>query len=94
MSMTSASASASAGQRPRHQSQTRRTDAARQVKEQRRRYAGAVLSGLARTQQGRPTATVQRVLRDALKPLGVRLSPHALRELAASIAAGRPGELP
>jgi len=94
MSMTSASASASAGQRPRYQSQTRRSDAARQVKEQRRRYAGAVLSGVARTQQGRPTATVQRVLRDALKPLGVRLTPDALRELAASIAAGRPVELP
>jgi hypothetical protein len=42
----------------------------------------------------RPTAQVQRMLRDSLSPLGVRLSPAALHELAADIAAGRPVELP
>jgi hypothetical protein len=34
------------------------------------------------------------MLRDSLSPLGVRLSPTTLRELAADIAAGRPVELP
>jgi len=33
-------------------------------------------------------------LRDALKPLGVRLTPGALHELAANICAGQPVELP
>ena len=64
-----------------------------QAKQQRRGYAQAVLRALARSQRGRPTAQVQRVLRDTLPPLGVRLSPTALRDLA-GIAAGRPVELP
>jgi hypothetical protein len=34
------------------------------------------------------------VLRESLSPLGVRLSPAALHDLAAGIAAGRPVELP
>lgn len=54
----------------------------------------AVLRALARSQRGRPTPQIQRVLRDALSPLGVRLSPAVLQELAAGIAAGRPVELP
>jgi hypothetical protein len=73
---------------------TRRASMSRQVKQQRRGYAQAVLRALARSQRGRPTAQVQRVLRDSLSPLGVRLSPTALRDLAAGIAAGRPVELP
>lgn len=67
---------------------------AAQVKEQRRGYARAVVRALARAQRGRPVAQVQRVLRSALTPLGVRLSPAALRELAAGITAGTPVELP
>ena len=67
---------------------------ARQVKQQRRGYARAVLRALARSQQGRPTAQVQRTLRDSLAPLGVRLSPTILRELPADITAGRSVELP
>lgn len=73
---------------------TARAGMARQVKQQRRGYAHAVLRGLARSQRGQPTARIQRVLRDSLIPLGVRLTPAALRELAAGIAAGRPVELP
>jgi hypothetical protein len=73
---------------------TRPASMNRQVKQQRRGYAQAVLRALARSQRGRPTAQVQRVLRDSLSPLGVRLSPTALRDLAAGIAAGRPVELP
>jgi len=73
---------------------TRRASMSRQVKQQRRGYAQAVLRALARSQRGRPTAQVHRVLRDSLSPLGVRLSPTALRDLAAGIAAGRPVELP
>jgi len=46
---------------------------ASQIKRQRRIYARAVLKALARTQQGQPTVQVQRVLRQALTPLGVRL---------------------
>ena len=79
---------------PRSQPETRRTSMSRQVKQQRRGYAQAVLRALARSQRGRPTAQVQRMLRDSLSPLGVRLSPAALHELAADIAAGRPVELP
>jgi hypothetical protein len=67
---------------------------AAQVKDQRRGYARAVVRSLARAQRGQPVAQVQRVLRGALTPLGVRLSPAALRELAAGIAAGTPVELP
>ena len=65
-----------------------------QVKQQRRGYAQAVLRALARSQRGRPLPQIQRVLREALSPLGVRLSPAVLQELAAGIAAGRPVELP
>ncbi len=67
---------------------------AAQVKEQRRGYARAVVRSLARAHRGQPVAQVQRVLRSALTPLGVRLSSAALRELAVGIAAGTPVELP
>jgi hypothetical protein len=68
---------------------------ARQVKQQRRGYARAVLRALARSQQGRPTAQVQRTLRDSLAPLAGRASvPAILRELAADITAGRSVGLP
>ena len=67
---------------------------AAQVKEQRRNYARAVVRSLARLHRGQPVTQVQRQLRSALTPLGVRLSPTALRELAAGIAAGTPVELP
>ena len=66
---------------------------ARQITDQRRGYARAVLQALARTQHGRPTAQVQRVLRESLTPLGVRLSTARLHQLATDIAAGRPVEL-
>jgi hypothetical protein len=79
---------------PQSQPGTRRTGISRQVKLQRRGHAQAVLRALARSQRGRPTAQVQRVLRESLSPLGVRLSPAALHELAADITAGRPVELP
>jgi hypothetical protein len=79
---------------PRRQSGLRRASMSRQVQQQRRGYAQAVLRALARSQRGRPTPQIQRVLRDALSPLGVRLPPAALQELAAGIAAGRPVELP
>jgi len=65
-----------------------------QVKDQRRGYARAVLRSLARSQRGQPVTQVTRVLRSALTPLGVRLSPAVLRDLAAGIAAGNPVELP
>ena len=67
---------------------------AAQVKEQRRNYARAVVRSLARVLQGQPVAQVQRQLRSALTPLGVRLSPVVLRELAVGIAAGTAVELP
>ena len=67
---------------------------ARQIKDQRRAYARAVLRGLARTYQGRPAAGVATILRQALVPLGVRLSPAQLRGLARDIEAARPVELP
>ncbi len=66
---------------------------ARQIKDQRRSYARAVLRALARTQQDRPAAQVQRVLRETLTPLGVRLPAATLQQLASDIAAGRPVEL-
>ena len=47
-----------------------RASLARQVNSQRSRYAGAVLRSLARSQQGRPTAHIQRLLRNSLTPLG------------------------
>lgn len=71
-----------------------RISVARQVKQQRRGYATAVLRTLARTHQGRPATQIHATLRSSLAPLGVRVTPAALRELAADIAAGRPVELP
>jgi hypothetical protein len=53
-----------------------------------------VLRALARDQQGRSTAQVQRMLRNCLSPLGVRLSTATLHRLAVDITAGRPVELP
>lgn len=67
-----------------------RTAAATQVRQQRRRYAGAVLASLARSYSGRPIPEIQCVLQQALKPCGVRLSPDAWRDLAANINARRP----
>ena len=71
-----------------------RISVARQVKQQRRGYAAAVLRTLARTHRGRPAIQIHATLRSSLAPLGVRLTPARLRELAADIAAGRPVELP
>ena len=71
-----------------------RVSVARQVRQQRRGYATAVLRTLARTHQGRPATQIRATLRSSLTPLGVRLTPATLRELAADIAAGRPVELP
>jgi hypothetical protein len=68
--------------------------AAHQVARQRRGYAAAVVRALARHQRGRTTAQIRRTLRDSLTPLGLRLSPAALHQLATDIAAGRPVELP
>jgi hypothetical protein len=65
-----------------------------QIKEQRRGYARAVLRAVARGYQGRPTTQVQRVLKDAFKPLGVRLSTATLHDLATRITAGEPVTLP
>ena len=80
---------------PRARTRTARSGSvAAQVKEQRRNYARAVLRSLARVLHGQPVTQVQRQLRSALAPLGVRLSPVALRELAVGIAAGTPVELP
>jgi hypothetical protein len=67
---------------------------ARQVRQQRRGYAIAVLRTLARTHRGRPATQIHATLRSSLTFLGVRLSPATLRGLAADIAAGRPVELP
>jgi hypothetical protein len=67
---------------------------ARQIKDQRRGYARAVLQGVARTHHGRSAPGVATILRQALTPLGVRLSPAQLRDLARQIAAGQPVELP
>jgi hypothetical protein len=53
-----------------------------------------VLRSLARNQQGRSTAQVQRMLQNCLSPLGVRLSTATLHKLAVDITAGRPVELP
>jgi len=71
-----------------------RISVSRQVKQQRRGYATAVLRALARTHQGRPATQIHATLRSSLTPLGVRLTPTTLRALAADIAAGRPVELP
>jgi len=67
---------------------------ARQVKEQRRGYARAVLAALARSLNGRPAAQVRRVLQDSLRPLGVRLSPAELQAIAKNISTGQPVQLP
>jgi hypothetical protein len=67
---------------------------ARQVRQQRRGYAVAVLRTLARTHRRRPVTQIHATLRSSLTALGVRLTPASLRELAVEIAAGRPVELP
>jgi hypothetical protein len=67
-----------------------RISVARQVRQQRRGYATAVLRTLARAHRGRPVTQIHATLRSSLAPLGVRLNPATLRELAADIAAGRP----
>jgi hypothetical protein len=71
-----------------------RTIVARQIQQQRRGYTQAVLRALARSQQGQPTAQVQRMLRNCLTPLGVRLPTATLHKLAVDITVGRPVELP
>jgi hypothetical protein len=71
-----------------------RIGVARQVKQQGRGYATAVLRTLARTHRGRAAIQIHATLRSSLAPLGVRLTPAGLRALAADIAAGRPVELP
>ena len=73
-----------------HRRHPRSGSVSRQIAQQRRGYAGAVLRALARTHRGRPPAVVQRVLREALTPLGVRLSGAELHVLAAGISAGKP----
>lgn len=65
-------------------------DVARQINQQRRRYAHAVLQSLARSQQHQPLPHIERCLRAALNPLGVRLPATAIHRLALDIAAGRP----
>jgi len=61
--------------------------------------AAGFLRGLGRAavswfeRQGRPVGQVQRVLRESLTPLGVRLAPWVLAQLAADISAGRAVEL-
>ena len=67
---------------------------AAQVKAQRRGYAQAVLTSLARSLQGQPAPVVQRTLKNALGPLGVRPGPARLQQLAAAITAGQPVRLP
>jgi len=72
----------------------RRPGVARQAALARRAYAETVLRGLARTQQGRPVAQVRRLVKDALTPLGVRLTPDQCQQLAADLTAGRTVTLP
>ncbi len=72
----------------------RRAGVARQAALARRAYAVTVLRGLARTQQGRPVAQVRRLVKDALTPLGVRLTPDQYQQLAADLTAGRTATLP
>jgi hypothetical protein len=64
------------------------------VHQQRCGYTGAALRTLACSQQGRPIVQVQRMLRNCLTPLGVRLSTATLHTLAVDITVGRPVELP
>ena len=92
--MAAPSAAPTSPARPGHARVTTRAAAARQVALQRRGFAAAVLRALARNQRGRTTAQIRRTLRDSLTPLGLRLSPAALHQLATNIAAGRPVELP
>jgi hypothetical protein len=92
---TTASTTPAAGPRPTPpRPKPARISVARQVRQQRRGYATAVLRTLARTHRGRPATQIHATLRTSLVPLGVYLSPAARRELAADIAAGRPVELP
>ena len=79
---------------PRSPTMPAQISVARQVRQQRRGYAAAVLRTLARTHRGRPVTQIQATLRGSLTPLGVRLAPAVLRALATDIAAGRPVELP
>ena len=93
--MTTTTVSAATGCGRRQRSRPRESvSIAGQIKDQRRGYARAVLRALARAHQGRPTAQVQRVLKDALKPLGVHLSAATLHDLATRISAGEPVTLP
>src|SRR5215210_1225524 len=73
---------------------TTRAATARQVALQRRGYAAAVLRALARNQRGRTTVQIQRTLRDSLTPLGLRLSPAALHQLATTSPRGAPSSCP
>jgi len=72
----------------------RRAGVAAQAAQARRAYAETVLRGLARTQQGRPVAQVRRLVKDALTPLGVRLTPDQCQQLAVDLTAGRTVTLP
>ncbi len=93
--MTTTTVSAATGCGRRQRSRPRGSvSIAGQIKDQRRGYARAVLRALARAHQGRPTAQVQRVLKDAFKPLGVHLSAATLHDLATRISAGEPVTLP
>ncbi len=85
---------AAAAGNPRQAGRRGSVGVARQIQQQRRGYAAAVLRALARAHRGRPTAQVQRALTDALKPLGVGLSTAALHDLATRITAGEPVVLP
>ncbi len=71
-----------------------RAGVARQAALARRAYAVTVLRALARTQQGRPVAQVRRLVKDALTPLGVRLTPDQYQQLAGDLTAGRTVTLP
>jgi hypothetical protein len=60
---------------------------------QHRRYPRAGLGIPARIPQRRPTARVQRTLREYPTPLGMRLTTATPRELAGDITVGRAVEL-
>lgn len=78
---------------PRRSAAAGGADTAQLIKQQRRRYADTILRTLIRTQRGQSPAQVERILRQALKSSGVRLSPSSLHHIACEIAAGRPVEL-
>jgi hypothetical protein len=80
--------------RPNHAGRQHSVSVARQIKNQRRGYAQAVLNAVARAQRGRPASAVEKLLRQALTPLGVRLSPAQSNQLARQIEAGQPVTLP